>query len=79
MEGKLIQRTKNNDIEVEEIIHVLSVNLKEVDEAEEILKQRQKDEEVVSGSVMGGHTRRLARPSDAGFSLNFLSGEIQPD
>ena len=45
IEGKLIQRTKNNDIEVEEIIHVLSVNLKEVDEAEEILKQRQKDEE----------------------------------
>ena len=45
MKGKLIQRTKNNDIEMEEIIHVLSVNLKEVDEAEEILKQRQKDEE----------------------------------
>ena len=45
IEGKLIQRTKNNDIEVEEIIHLLSVNLKAVDEAEEILKQRQKDEE----------------------------------
>lgn len=45
IEGKLIQRTKNNNIEVEDIIEVLDVSLKEVDEAEiEAQTLRQKEE-----------------------------------
>jgi transposase len=44
IEGKLIQRTKNNNIEVEDIVEVLDVSLKEVDEAEiEAQKLRQKE------------------------------------
>ena len=48
IEGKLIQRTKNNDIEVEEIIHVLGVTLKQIDEAEQTLKQQQKEEQDIT-------------------------------
>ena len=45
IEGKLIQRTMNNNIEIEEVVNVLNVNLKEVDEAEEALKLLQDENE----------------------------------